>query len=187
MSDTPGSSDLQQIEAARFRAAVSESLLQKMQANINYLLKGSAGLGSWEGSLLDETTFNAQKGGGTDWVLMDGRDVSSSAYAVLTGNTTVPDWRGRYPRMKDHGAGVDTHGELATGSTYGHQVQQHAHDAALGGDRFVKNFGGGPSSGLLVGFGTDNAPFQVLTNRAVPGGAETNPETGVTNFFLRVN
>ena len=39
-------------------------------------------------ALLTEAQFQAEVG--TDWILMDGRDVTGSGYHTLTGNTTVP-------------------------------------------------------------------------------------------------
>lgn len=191
MSDTAPSSDPQQVEAARFRAAVSESLLQKIQANINYLLIGAPALGDGQWSLLDETTFNAQRGGGTNWALCDGRDVSSSAYAVLTGLTTLPDMRGRYPRMKDHGAGADAAGDLATGSTYNDAIQEHNHPID------IYEFGGGPiSPRILYGFANNllvrtdkiggiatTGPFSSARKNLT----ETRVKTGVWNLFVRID
>lgn len=204
MSETAPSKDAQQIEAARFRSAVSESLAQKLQANINYLLQGAPGLGTVEFAFLDEATFDAQKGGHGNWVLCDGRDVSSSAYALLTGFTTVPDMRGRYPRMKDHGAGVDTLGNLALASNYNDRVGPHSHNVKTVG------FGGGPESGILFGDGGNPPAFNINGGKTPPHGAggcraaapsdggfggysgsntliETNVRTTVLNAFIRVD
>jgi hypothetical protein len=52
-------------------------------------------------SMLTEEQFILENGGG--WILADGRDVTGSKYATVTGNTTVPDMRGQFLRGKNNG------------------------------------------------------------------------------------
>ncbi|MBF0361976.1 MAG: hypothetical protein HQK49_13250 [Oligoflexia bacterium] len=62
-----------------------------------------------------------QKINGTEWVLMDGQtnlDVGN-ALRAMTGMTKVPDGRGKFFRMKDHGAGIDANGETVIGTIEG--------------------------------------------------------------------
>lgn len=190
MSATADSKSPQQVEAARFRSAVSEALLQQMQANINYLLKSAPGLGDVVDSLLDEATFLSERDATDEWALMDGRDVSASKYAVLTGNTVLPDFRGRYRRMKDNGAGVDAAGDLATGSTYDDAIQNHNHSIE------IYQFGGGPiSPRILYGFGGTHLTRQDMINGVQTTGpfaarmnaTETRVKSGVVNSFIKIN
>jgi hypothetical protein len=56
---------------------------------------------------------------GTGWVLMDGRDVTGSQYAEITGETTLPDARGVFLRSKNNGradGNEDQDGERTLGS-----------------------------------------------------------------------
>lgn len=191
MSDTETTSSPQQLEAARFRSAVSEALLQSLQGNVNFLLGAISPIGTIIQSLLSESDFLDQfpSSAADNWVLMDGQDISSSAFAVLTGITAAPDWRGRYPRMKDGGAGVDSHGDLALGTTYADQQGAHTHSlsVAIPAARFSA---GGGQTHLLYGTNEElvqTGSFPGTGTSGSTGGSETNPKTGVCNFFLKVN
>lgn len=61
----------------------------------------SSSIGSIKESMLTEVQFQSKHGVG--WVLMDGRDVTGSEYADLTGNTVLPDARGQFLRGKNNG------------------------------------------------------------------------------------
>lgn len=56
-------------------------------------------------SMLTEAQFNAQRYG--TWVLMDGRSVAGTQYETITGNSNVPDARGRALAGKDDMGGVN--------------------------------------------------------------------------------
>jgi len=55
-------------------------------------------VGSLQQSLLSEAQFQAVMGT-TDWVLANGQGAVGSTYASITGNSNVPDLRGKFLRM----------------------------------------------------------------------------------------
>jgi len=55
-------------------------------------------VGSIQQSVLSESQFQDLMGT-TNWVLADGQNVNGSQYASLTGNSSVPDFRGCFIRM----------------------------------------------------------------------------------------
>lgn len=61
----------------------------------------TAAIGAVQSALITESQFQAQFG--TGWVLADGRSVTGSRYATLTGKTTIPDLRGVTLRGKNNG------------------------------------------------------------------------------------
>src|SRR5690606_17065843 len=67
-------------------------------------------------SMLPEKQF--QELHGEEWVLMDGKTVldKDNLLAKVHSWKTVPDARGRFMRMKNHGSGVDKSGESALGA-----------------------------------------------------------------------
>ena len=184
MADTPSSTATQQQEAARFRSAVSEALLQSIQANINYLLTAVLPLGSVVHSLLTEAQFQAINGVG--WVLEDGRSISTSALALLTGITVLPDSRGRFLRGKNNGRSGATgnpDGDVALGTTQDDQFLSHVH--GLTNDSSAEQYGG---SGR--GDGNDGDDYETnpvtLTVQA-SGGNETRPRNITHNIFVRID
>jgi microcystin-dependent protein len=181
MANLPSVRQFIQTEETVSRFAVAESVLQKVGSVINWIVDNvqSAGVGDVEMSFLTEAQFQAIRG--TGWVLCDGRSVEGSQYEAVTGASAIPDMRGRYPRMKDHGAGRETRGELATGTSYDDEFKSHQHGI------LAASFGGGPlQNRLLRGNGAafeNNSIYDTVAS----GGAETNPKTTVLNFFVRIN
>ena len=76
--------------------------------------KDSGSVGDVIQSMLSEEKFITQNGAG--WVLMDGRSVAGSKYALETGNATVPDASGRFLRGKNNGSGTNPDGDVALGT-----------------------------------------------------------------------
>src|SRR6185312_2517924 len=181
MSNLPGSSFPVQLESVQTNTPVSEASIQQIGAVANFCLANVMPVGSIIPSALDETTFQGQTG--TNWVLCDGRSVIGSQYQALTAQTNIPDLRGRYPRGKDNGAGIDTHGDLPTGSVYGDQFASHRH-APGGADPIRTDMSrfsaGGTNTAPLYGT-AEEAPshaFNVTGNTDFAGsGTETNPFT----------
>jgi hypothetical protein len=182
MSDTAPSTARQQQEAARFRSSVSEALLQSIQGNINYLLESILPVGSVVASMLTESQFQDQAS--TAWILSDGRNVAASAFALLTGFTTVPDLRGVFVRGKNgarSGATGNSGGDLALGTYQADAFAAHTHQehyrtpsAAAGGSD-----GGGD---------TDRGLNDVFENTGSAGtGTETMPRNVTLNYFIRIN
>lgn len=162
-----------QIESTQVNAPVSESLSQTMGASINFSIKNAGQVGDVVMSLLDTTNFQLLRD--TSWVLLDGSSCAGTEFETLTGLSALPDFRGRYARMKDNGAAVDPHGDLALGTLYADQFASHQHPMSKD-----------PSSGF-VGARLLNGSGSASANTGVSGGSETNPKTGIVNFFVKVN
>ena len=84
-----------------------------------------SGVGDVRYSMLTEAEFQTQNG--TSWVLMDGRNVAGSRYAILKSVTNIPDHRGVTPRVKNNGrsdGNQDPAGERALGSFQDDAMQQ---------------------------------------------------------------
>jgi hypothetical protein len=182
MSDTPNSTTRQQQEAARFRSAVSEALVQGMQGNINYLLASILPVGSVVASMLTEAQFQDEASDG--WVIADGRNVSASAYALLTGFTTAPDLRGVFIRGKNDArssATGNSGGDKALGTYEADQFAAHTHPYLYR----VPNAGSGGSDG---GGDTDRALSDINSDTSSAGtGTETRPRSVTINYFIRIN
>jgi hypothetical protein len=125
------------------------------------------------------------------WKLMDGGSCAGSAYATLKGVTVVPDARGQFLRMKNHGR-TDTHkntqGELNLGQQQSHDwkdfyMSNNSNGVAYthgwhGGQKRTsvhttnQTFGGGWASG-----GTINWYYDA---------SEVRPANITVNYFIKV-
>ncbi len=182
MVDLDQSSVPVQIEATRFRSSVSENLIQTLGGAINYALKNAMPLGSVIASMLTEAQYQDQTS--TGWVLADGRSCASSAYAVLTGFTTVPDMRGVFVRGKNGARSAGTgnpSGDVALGTYQADEVKAHSHTFPLNPSALVEN--GGP----LVH--DDGSEFSItpVTATASSNGAESRPRNVTMNYFIRID
>ncbi len=184
MSDLAGSSTPIQSEATRFRSSVSENLLQTMGGAINYLLASILPLGSVTASMLTEAQFQDETS--TGWVLADGRDVSASDYALLTGNTTVPDLRGVFIRGKNGARSTSTGnagGDVALGTFQADAVQEHQH--YMTATNVVES--GGP---IVHDDGSEFAVNSIAATGNMASGnisTETKPRSVTLNYFIRIN
>lgn len=184
MSDLLPSTAPIQRESTRFRSSVSEALLQGIGGLLNYLRISVLPVGSYAFSALTEAQYQDQTS--TGWVLADGRGCAGSAYALLTGNTSVPDARGVVLRGKNNGRASGTgnqSGELALGTYQGDAVEQHTHSVAASQLSEV----GGP----IVH--DDGSEFAVIP-RTTTGGMltghiadETRVRSVTTNIFFRID
>ena len=71
---------------------------------------------------------------GAGWVLADGRSVTGSAYATITGTTAIPDMRGLFLRGKNNGrtdGNKNPDGDLGLGAIQGDQIVSHVHSTHL--------------------------------------------------------
>lgn len=177
MADLPSVRLKVQAEETQTRFAVAESVLQKTGSSINWILDNvqQSTIGDVVMSVLNEAQFQAERG--TGWVLMDGRSVIGSEYETVTGNSNIPDARGRYLRMQDHGAGVNPAGNITPGNTQADENASHQHIVS------GFQFGGGPNTGLIWGNGGSGATFVTSAS----GGAETRPRTIIVNVFIRID
>lgn len=199
MSDVPFNDSAIQLEATTARSPLSESLIQAIGGAINRALRLGPAVGTVEMSDLDEATFVSIKG--NNWVLCDGRAVVGSRYQALTSLANVPDRRGTFPRMKDHGRGLDPHGEQAVGTYQADQTQNHDHQVNPiqgDGNRMAPGIYRGHELGDgQVVFSTQIATRFVLgyyeagilpnLRSSAFGGTESNSKAVITNFFVRIN
>lgn len=188
MSDVPNSIAKIQIESMETNVPDGEAMLQAMGGAINYCLTNRACVGDIVSSALDEATFQAQRD--TTWVLCDGRSVTGTAYQALTGTTNIPDLRGRYQRMKDHGAGHDTHGELAIGAVEADQAGPHLHSVSYP-TMFINTTDG--SGGSFDAIHRDhnvtinNTDGVNGTTDLNTGHPETNPRSTIVNMYIKID
>lgn len=158
---------------------VSDLYFDVIVANNQFQIQVNGGdtVGDVQTSLLTEPQFQAFKG--PNWILMDGRSVAGSLYNLVTGNSSIPDMRARFQRMKDNGAGLDQYGDLPLGSTEADTFTDHTHNYAVAG---VPG-GGGEASG-----GFHGGPNQLTTAGSNNGaGGETQPKAIVVNMFIKIN
>jgi len=210
MAVVPGAFDPVQQPSVQFNNPVSESSLDGIAASVNGLLGIILPVGSLIHSMLDPTTFASQLPAvllGSTWVLADGRNVSGSAYANVTGHSTVPDFRGGFLRGKNNGRSdgqADPHGDLALGTYEGDQFSSHNHHFSDPGHTHTTSYLGTGLSPKLrnsaYGAGSDisgtdatgsnlvvadSGPSNVVV--AFQGGAENNPKSYVVNIYIRIN
>lgn len=164
---------------------------------------GSTPVGTVLASLLSEAQFQARNGSG--WVLADGRDVTGSAYADLTGAGSVPDLRGLFLRGRNNGRSdgrQNPAGDLALGAFQADQVTDHKHAHTDGGHSHGIRVGGydffggpgidyGPSlNNVSVATSASHANISVQgANTPLSGsvGNETRPRNATVNYFVRIN
>lgn len=131
-------------------------------------------VGSVIHSMLTESQFQAQAGSG--WVLADGRSVTSTAYATITGSSTIPDMRSSFLRGKDNAKGLNPDGDLALGTYTSDKYLAHTHTYA------ANNTGGGATA-----LATGTTVTAQLQNTGPSGGNETAPKSITVNIFIRIN
>jgi hypothetical protein len=144
---------------------------------------GFGSLGDVRASILTEAQFQARVG--TGWVLCDGRDITGSKVASITGNNTLIDARGRFLRGKNNGQTTalgNPSGEVAVGTYQTDAFQDHTHNysarlGAIQGDLVAGSL-------YLSRFITTQA-----TTGAVSGTAtnETRPRNITINYFCKIN
>lgn len=144
------------------------------------------------------------------WVLADGRDVSGTKYAQVTGRNTIPDLRGAYLRM----AGVNaTNAAWNGGSLNGFQEDStarpntafttdaqgnHHHDLGVPVMKWDAGLYHSSSDSIAGGAGKgsydsskdrkNTADAGNHTHTIVQGGdAETRPKTYSVNYFIKIN
>lgn len=133
-------------------------------------------IGDVRTSFLTLAQFQAQMD--STWVLCDGQAVIGSEYESITGQSNIPDLRGRFLRGKDHGAtGVNPDGDLALGSAQSDAFASHQHGNVL------QSVGGvGP---VDSGGGSSELDFTGATGSA--GGNETRPKNVTVNYFIKID
>lgn len=190
MSDVLPSTVPIQVESLQTGNPVSESSQVAIGGVCNYLLLNKAAVGDIVMSALDESTFQTQRD--TTWVLCDGRSVIGSQYQSLTGQTNIPDLRGRYPRGKDNGSGNDTHGDLAVGTYEADQPGPHEHTVSFPAlAQNITNGTGGAFDAVLqqhnVAITGQSGLLGHVDSTGSGVGAETNPRSVVVQIYVKIN
>ncbi len=172
------------MESVRFKSAVSEAAIQGLAGNISFLMSTILPIGSVVFAFLTEEQFQAQTS--DDWILADARNVEDSDYSLLTGESNVPDMRGRHARGKNNGrpTGGNT-AELAIGEEENDKVLDHTHTTF--GFIGIAEIGGP----IVRDDGSEFDPVPFVTTGNVNSGnanATDNKVKSVTgNYFIRIN
>ena len=134
-------------------------------------------------SMLTTTQFTTEYG--DNWVLMDGRSVTGSKYASVTGNTTIPDATGRFLRGK--GAN-NPDGDLSVGTYTADKYTSHSHADTGSFDVYqnTNNSGGNFVASTTNSRGVRYTQSVTMTPSA-SGGNETAPKNITVNIFIRIN
>lgn len=133
-------------------------------------------------SMLSTTQFATEYG--DNWVLADGRSVTGTRYASITGFSIVPDLRGAFLRGK--GATLNPDGDLALGTLTPYKTGTHTH-------LVIKTSTSGTGNNYTGFTGTDFfnfGPPQYNTYKGVDGatnGNETAPTSVTVNIFIKIN
>ena len=139
-------------------------------------------------SMLTATQFAAEYG--DNWVLADGRSVTGTKYALVTGASTIPDMRGAFLRAK--GSTYNPDGDLALGQYTSSKFASHDHQ-----EQYVTG-----GTGPFPAFRSTTAPGTQTTiygqnlsltssgsplNTVATGSNETAPSSVTVNVFIRIN
>jgi hypothetical protein len=195
MTAIPGSTNFIQVESVQFNQPVSESSLNAIGALANYLRSVVAPIGTVIYSMLDQDQMNVQVGGPNIWVIADGSSAAGTTYGSVTGNASLPDLRGVYPRGKNYGRSTTTgnpDGNLAVGTYQGDQFGLHNHNFndpghTHGSDARALTTGGQVGGGdSSFPFANIQSAFTGITFNA-QGGNETRPRSVTLNPFIRIN
>lgn len=138
-------------------------------------------------SMLSTAQFATEYG--DNWVLADGRSVTGSRYASVTGLSTIPDMRGAFLRAKNNGGTRNPDGDLSLGSYSADKFSSHNHGvlqpvsgsgAYCGGVQVVTPaFNKAPNYNTTDGYGH---PYSQTL-----GSNETAPKSITVNIFIRIN
>ncbi len=139
-------------------------------------------------SMLTEAQFQLYKD--DTWILMDGRDVSGSDYAILLSSTTIPDARGQFLRAKNNGRsdGQENPTDGALGDAQTDSMQGHGHHipSCSSQDGQGRVTAGASSTGSQS---VDDASYATEYNsQGTPRtDTETRPKNITVNFFIKIN
>jgi hypothetical protein len=182
----------------------SGDLVSASQLNDNFTsllaaVTGAVPVGSVRAALLDETAFASAAGdpstfdaSTSKWALADGRTVTGSSYASLSGNTTLPDMRGVFLRGLNVGRSTatgDSDGGARTAGDYqGDQFAQHNHNTGAFRYLVQRNPGSGTTGAPTDSFGP-NEPDILNTGEllAAGSGTETRPRNVSVYYYVRIN
>jgi hypothetical protein len=141
--------------------------------------------------MLTTTQFATQYG--DNWVLADGRSVTGTLYASVTGLSTVPDMRGRFLRGKgtSNPDGDLTLGAFTSSKTASHDHAQNHQSPNNVDDVQVPSYRDEVSWGFdtygIVNSTTDRRSTSTRLTTDSTGGNETAPVSITVNIFIRIN
>lgn len=177
-----------QIETLTESLPMSEGAVSAIGGLANGLLQVLFPVGSIIYSMLTQAQISNSINNPTPqiWKLADGSDVTGSAYAVLTGNTLLPDLRGIFVRGVNGGAtAINPDGTLPLGTYTADRFGSHQHQFSVSQLNISLNVITAPVSlettiDTPTFFNTSN-----LTNAS--GGNDTAPTNVTVNIFIRIN
>ena len=141
-------------------------------------------IGTIKYSILNEPTF--QKINGEGWVLMDGKSFPGSDYHTLTGKIDIPDARGRFLRMLDHGSNRDP-GRNEMGSNQADTFRAHRHSISGQKHPHTSDYLGGSTANYGLNHTYDRNNYQYKQVISDEGGVETRPKNIAVNVFIKIN
>jgi exosome complex RNA-binding protein Rrp4 len=115
---------------------------------------------------------------GDNWVLADGRSVTGTLYASVTGLSTIPDMRGTFLRSK--GSTYNPDGDLVLGTLTNSKFKAHTHGLGSGLYSYT------PVMPIIVGDSSNMEPLTLVQTQPT-GGNETAPVSITVNIFIRIN
>ena len=151
-----------------------------IRANDGTLLGNSFfAVGSVQQTFLSSTEFESIMG--TDWVLADGRAVTGSLYESITGNSNVPDCRGRFLRM------VGGNANPTIGGTQDNAFESHFHNLSYDTTNTPPDSGTsfGANGGLRLATNLSQTATAVISSSGAA--SETRPDNITVNTFIKIN
>lgn len=181
-----------QTEEVSSNSPIDYNLLLKLGTIINTGLKyiEPIPVGTQEYSVLTEAQFQQVRD--ETWALCDGRNIEGSDLADLLGWTNLPDARGRFLRMKDHGAGLVAAGDLDIGTLTDDMFIDHTHtitpantNAVLYGNNHQVSTSGGNTR--ATAHDTLANTVNITADNNSPGGSESVTFNHCANLFVKIN
>lgn len=170
-----------------FRDSISKDLINKLGAIINEGIdRGvSVPVGTLEVSMLELADFQAIRGAG--WVLANGQSSVGTSYETLTGQATVPDFRGRFIRSASPGNGYNPRDVQAdTNVSHTHGISYTSSDAiATSFSTTFKKVDDSTSNKAV--FNPRNFGDIMVVNLQNDGTPENRMQNVTVNIFIRVN
>ena len=172
-------------EAVDHNSPLSEDLMKRIGASINYINDNSTfQLGDIIPSALTESQFQSIRG--NNWVKFDGQDISGSDFSNLTGINTLP-------LQYDGGSLIQAAGtidlldtDLGDNKSHRHSMYRYSDDGT-GSSRFFAKAGGYDEYDTDTSYtviDTDYNGYPMIIDQ----GGTINKAAGVRiNFFIKIN
>jgi len=159
-------------------------------------------IGDIKASMLTLAAFQAKYG--TGWVLADGSSCAGSRYALISGNSTLPEARGLFLRGKDYSAGNNPDGDSTLGAYQVDNFQGHYHSINDPGHFHSAPIESGAAGSIACWFPsttsgingntatkttdlTVRAPSDDGSNGSPRSSSETRSKNITVNYFIRIN